>query len=59
MTNAILLLDSLAATLTVLIRSQQLLQKAAAEGRDVTDEELTAARAETDALKKQWDELTG
>jgi hypothetical protein len=50
MNNAILLLDVATAALNVSLKVQELLQKAATEGRDVTDEELAALKVQNDVL---------
>lgn len=49
MNNTVLLIDLLIATTNAAVRIQELLQRAAAEGRDVTDQELADLRAANDA----------
>lgn len=55
--NILLLLDRVIAATGVIGRIGSLIQKARDEGRDVTDEELDALRAEDDAAKKELDDL--
>lgn len=52
MNNSILLLDLLAGSLTVMAKIQALLQKAATEGRDVTDTELAELKTANDQLEQ-------
>lgn len=52
MNNTILLLDLLSGSLTVMAKIQELLQKAATEGRDVTDAELAELKTANDKLEQ-------
>ncbi len=52
MSNTSLLLDILAGYLTVMLKAQKLLSKAANEGRDVSRDELNTLRTDNDKLEK-------
>ncbi|MCL6557213.1 MAG: hypothetical protein K6U74_00140 [Firmicutes bacterium] len=52
--GTLLAIDLINTLLKAAIRASDLLQKAQTEGRDVTDEEVTALMAETDALRKRF-----
>lgn len=49
MSNALIAIDAIAALAEAIIRIQTMLQTAQIEGRDITDEELAALRAENAA----------
>ena len=55
--NILLLIDRAIAALGAVGKIGSLIQKARDEGRDVTDDELDALRAEDDAAKKTLDDL--
>lgn len=53
MNNTLLLLDIIAGSLSVMAKAQDLLQKAATENRDVTEQELKTLRVDNDSLEKE------
>jgi hypothetical protein len=53
MNNTLIAIDLLIAAMNTSMRLSQMLQTAQAENRDITDEEITALRAENDALENQ------
>jgi hypothetical protein len=59
MGNAIIALDILNGLLQTSAEVQQILSRAHAEGRDVTDEELEELRRATDRARRRWDEAGG
>ena len=52
MSNAVMVLDVLNATLSVAAKIQEILQRAQIEGRDVTDEELNELKMHNDRLEQ-------
>lgn len=54
MQNSILAIDLLISLLNATIRIQSVLSAAQAEGRDVTKDELTLLKVETNELRDKW-----
>lgn len=54
MSNSILAIDLLISLLNATIRIQSVLSAAQAEGRDVTKDELTLLKVETNELRDKW-----
>lgn len=53
MSNALIAIDLMMTSLNVVVRINEVLQKAKAEGRDVSDEEIAALQAENNALEQE------
>lgn len=53
MSNALIAIDLMMTSLNVIVRINEVLQKAKAEGRDVSDEEIAALQAENNALEQE------
>jgi hypothetical protein len=56
MSNAVIAVDLLGGMLETAAEVQAILQRAHAENRDVTDEELAELRDATDAARQRFDE---
>lgn len=54
MSKELLILDGIITMLNAGVRSAELLQKARAEGRTVTDEEYQSLLDQSDELRDQW-----
>lgn len=57
--NALLVLDIALASMNVAVRANELLNRAAMEGRDVGADELMRLTQETNALQAKWKEAIG
>ena len=53
MSNTLLVLDILNASLQAAARMQEMLTRASVEGRDITDAELATLKADNDTIEKQ------